>query len=237
MQKAGTDTQGFYEALTAVWSAKLNGLMVDTAALTQAASTQSRAGLEETAAKAQATFQVALTHVGEWTDSAIKKFEDLAIAARQAADDFGMPMTAALTQVTAAAGVATTAIQQLQGQIKAGAQDAHPDTIEGRLAQFAITQAQSGGAMVNTSGLFAGLPHRAGGGPTAAGSPYLVGERGPELFVPQSAGSIVPNGGGGTVHNYFITQPLGTPTAIAKAVDDAVMARQRNTGQRQPVNV
>ncbi len=35
---------------------------------------------------------------------------------------------------------------------------------------------------------------RAAGGPVDAGLAYLVGERGPELFVPQGAGSIVPNG-------------------------------------------
>lgn len=35
-----------------------------------------------------------------------------------------------------------------------------------------------------------GLPGRATGGPVAPGRPYLVGERGPELFVPTSAGQI-----------------------------------------------
>ena len=35
---------------------------------------------------------------------------------------------------------------------------------------------------------------RASGGPVDAGLAYLVGEQGPELFVPQSAGAIVPNG-------------------------------------------
>jgi len=34
---------------------------------------------------------------------------------------------------------------------------------------------------------------RALGGPTAGNTPYLVGERGPELFVPNSDGYIVPN--------------------------------------------
>ncbi|MES2208911.1 MAG: hypothetical protein V4515_01835 [Chloroflexota bacterium] len=36
---------------------------------------------------------------------------------------------------------------------------------------------------------------RAHGGPVSGGSPYIVGERGPELFVPRASGSIVPNGG------------------------------------------
>lgn len=49
-----------------------------------------------------------------------------------------------------------------------------------------------------------GLSHRASGGPVSAGRPYIVGERGEELFVPRSPGFVVPNqqlqggmGGGG----------------------------------------
>lgn len=44
---------------------------------------------------------------------------------------------------------------------------------------------------------------RAGGGPVSGGVAYQIGERGPEIFVPNSAGTIVPNdvarsmGGGG----------------------------------------
>lgn len=34
---------------------------------------------------------------------------------------------------------------------------------------------------------------RADGGPVSGNQPYIVGERGPELFVPRSAGNIVPN--------------------------------------------
>ena len=39
-----------------------------------------------------------------------------------------------------------------------------------------------------------GLPGRATGGPVSPGSAYLVGERGPELFVPTSSGRIDPGG-------------------------------------------
>jgi lambda family phage tail tape measure protein len=38
-----------------------------------------------------------------------------------------------------------------------------------------------------------GLPGLAAGGPAMAGKPYIVGEQGPELFVPNSAGSIMTN--------------------------------------------
>ena len=47
---------------------------------------------------------------------------------------------------------------------------------------------------------------RAGGGPVMGSTPYIVGEKGPELFVPRSSGTIVSNqnlmggGGGGNVN-------------------------------------
>lgn len=37
------------------------------------------------------------------------------------------------------------------------------------------------------------VPKRATGGPVAPGQPYIVGERGPEMIVPQQAGTVLPN--------------------------------------------
>ena len=48
------------------------------------------------------------------------------------------------------------------------------------------------------------IDYRADGGPVSGGAPYVVGERGPELFVPRSAGTIIPNdrmSSGGSVTN------------------------------------
>jgi hypothetical protein len=43
---------------------------------------------------------------------------------------------------------------------------------------------------------------RAEGGPVRSGRPYIVGEEGPELFVPGQSGSIIPNGAAGvTIKN------------------------------------
>ena len=39
----------------------------------------------------------------------------------------------------------------------------------------------------------AGLGFLAEGGPAKAGSPYVVGERGPELFIPGTSGTVIPN--------------------------------------------
>ena len=66
------------------------------------------------------------------------------------------------------------------------------------------------------------LPGHAAGGPVAAGQMYMVGEKGPELFVSNTAGSIIPNnkltrggdgasiGGGGTtiVQNITFQGPV-----------------------------
>ena len=38
-----------------------------------------------------------------------------------------------------------------------------------------------------------GLPGLAAGGPAMGGQPYIVGEKGPELFVPRTSGTVIPN--------------------------------------------
>lgn len=56
---------------------------------------------------------------------------------------------------------------------------------------------KGGGLAAAVSGVFAGA--RADGGPVLSGGAYLVGERGPEVFRPTSAGSVEPLAGGGGV--------------------------------------
>ncbi len=43
-------------------------------------------------------------------------------------------------------------------------------------------------------------PKREHGGPVMPNRAYMVGERGPELFMPSQGGNIIPNGGGNTLH-------------------------------------
>ena len=66
-----------------------------------------------------------------------------------------------------------------------------------------------------------GLTARAGGGPVMADHPYLVGENGPELFMPSSAGNIIANGGGSAMVSTPSLPPyprVMSPEALA--VDD-----------------
>jgi hypothetical protein len=60
------------------------------------------------------------------------------------------------------------------------------------------------------------------------GDPYIVGEQGPELFVPGGSGTIVPNhrlrgGGGGVVQN--ITVVSNDPQQVVNAL---IRYQQRN---------
>jgi len=59
-------------------------------------------------------------------------------------------------------------------------------------ALAALAAARSAVASVPGVGALVG-GNRADGGPVSSGTPYIVGERGPEMFVPRSSGTIVPN--------------------------------------------
>lgn len=60
-----------------------------------------------------------------------------------------------------------------------------------------------GGLLGGLMSFLGGIGKRASGGPISANTPYLVGERGPEIIVPRSAGQVIPNnrigGGGGSM--------------------------------------
>jgi hypothetical protein len=73
----------------------------------------------------------------------------------------------------------------------------------GGLRDFALSTLSSIGGKLVSQGLtgliadFAGsILGRETGGPVTAGQPYIVGEKRPELFVPNSNGRIVPDLGG-----------------------------------------
>lgn len=53
-----------------------------------------------------------------------------------------------------------------------------------------------GGSLTQALSGLLGAPGRSHGGPVSAGRSYLVGERGPELFVPSGSGRIEPARGG-----------------------------------------
>lgn len=64
--------------------------------------------------------------------------------------------------------------------------------------------------------------YRADGGAVSAGAAFMVGERGPELFVPGADGAIVPNaklGGGNVTFNVAFSGNAGDPSDRAALID------------------
>ena len=96
------------------------------------------------------------------------------------------------------------------------------------------------GGLLNAaaSSLF-GLPGRATGGPVSAGRGYMVGERGPELFVPTSGGRIERLAGSGGGRDVRVSIALNSPSPSDPAVlrqssrqiAHAVRAAIRNDGR------
>jgi tape measure domain-containing protein len=87
---------------------------------------------------------------------------------------------------------------------------------------------------------------RANGGPVSGGAPYLVGERGPELFVPGNNGGVMSNsdlrnamgsapgsGGGGPVLNMsFETTTIGGVEYVSRDQLEQAMAETRRAASR-----
>jgi len=73
------------------------------------------------------------------------------------------------------------------------------------------------------------------GGRVGAGQPYLVGEMGPELFVPSQSGSIVSNGqtqamaAKGAVYNISVNA-YGDPAEAGRQIVKAIQEWERRNG-------
>lgn len=97
-----------------------------------------------------------------------------------------------------------------------------------------LSGGQGGGVFGVISNVFGG--QRAAGGPVNSGQAFLVGERGPELFVPPSAGNIVPNHSLGGL-NITVNAPnadIGVIPMIEQGVQKAVrIARSERIEDRK----
>jgi hypothetical protein len=117
----------------------------------------------------------------------------------------------------------TNSIDALTGVVKASS----------GVSSFITTTAGIGNGLIGKAmgmiGLGSLLPGRAEGGPTQGNNAYVVGEKGPELFVPSQNGTVVPNhklnfagfrANGGDVSTQFATQLItglggqATPDAL-----------------------
>lgn len=102
-----------------------------------------------------------------------------------------------------------------------------------------------GGTQGNPSGVLSFSGARAKGGPVTAGKMYMVGEKGPEPFIPNTSGTIIPNGalaggrGDTNIYEFKITGAVDLATKteaarFAQAAYDAVMSKQADNARRRP---
>lgn len=91
-------------------------------------------------------------------------------------------------------------------------------TVMEPLARSFADALKGGGGLGGGGGIFGFIGRlfggaRANGGPVSPGKAYLVGERGPELIIPRSAGHVLTNeesfGGGKTVEQHFHVNAQG----------------------------
>lgn len=181
--------------------------------------------------------------------AAVAKMEQAGMgsdAAAAAADGYAASLdgtTAATNKLTDAQGAAVNALHLSKYGFAESAQGAasYAESLElltsmyGDATQAAIALAQAQGQTVTYSGGSYTFSAKAQGGPVNAGQPYVVGEEGMEVFVPEQAGQIIPNsalrggsatpvfgggGGGGDFHFHYYQQgPTHVPDLRGQVED------------------
>ena len=122
-------------------------------------------------------------------------------------------LTAEFAIITAAATVAAKAVGMLAVSLAAASAAAIP------IVGWVLAP---GAALSTAAAIAAGqalLEFREKGGPVKAGHPYIVGEKRPELFIPDRSGTILPdtsalNGGGGSTSTVYNTPVTITVQAL-----------------------
>lgn len=131
-------------------------------------------------------------------------------------------LTAEFAVIAAAATVAAKAVGMLAVSLAAASCAAIP------IVGWVLAP---GAALSTAAAIAAGqalLEFREKGGPVKAGHPYIVGEKRPELFIPDRSGTILPdtsalNGGGGrTTNQYAITVSMPITSTDAKSFEGRI---------------
>lgn len=135
--------------------------------------------------------------------NALKQQVNAATQLKQLYTDIGMSIKDGVVGAIQGAIDGTKSLQEVANNLLS--------SIANKLLDVAVNFALFG-AMSGTGtggGLLGGLFKRANGGSVMAGQGYLVGERGPELFMPGRSGGIAPAGGFGGVGNVVVNVDAG----------------------------
>ena len=176
-----------------------------------------------------------------WTDGTFLE------PALDSMERFGKAFGAALYGVKAPAAEAVSAVESVGAAIAAVEPKAVTLTVSG------VVDGSFGAAKTTYDSLsnktvsvsinyssndpYAEMEGRARGGPVKKNKPYMIGEEGPEMFVPYASGYVVPNSqtpgtrAAGATANTF---NMNSPEIVINSVDGAAIAQQI---QRQTLNV
>ena len=203
-------------------------------------------------ANAIATIKAQMDQVTEATKEAILAQQDLATETYNASRTFETGWNQALTQFIEDSTNEAAKAKEVFDTFTKGVEDAFvnfaktgklsfKDLLDSMVEMLIRSQVQklmgsllgampTGGGGGGIGGFFKSIFGLAKGGPAQGGRPYIVGEEGPELFVPKSSGTVVPNGqsmGGSTVNN--VTNITNSVSAVdAKSVAQ-LFAENRKT--------
>lgn len=176
--------------------------------------------------------------VTQATEDAIIKQQDLATEGYNASRTFAQGWKEALQEFIEASEDKASKAKDVFETFTKGVEDAFvnfaktgklsfKDLLDSMVEMLIRSQVQKlMGALFNTTAggkfgdILGSIFGRAQGGPVQGGTPYMVGEKGPELFVPNASGQITPNnklGGGGTVNNTYITNSISAVDAKSVA--------------------
>jgi phage-related minor tail protein len=108
---------------------------------------------------------------------------------------------------------------------------------------FKLLGSLFGGGNMSQPAAVMGMPGYADGGSPAVGQASIVGERGPEIFVPRTAGTIIPNhalsGMGGTTNvtnNYINAIDTKSFEDRLLGSSNAIWAANQYAGKNMPTN-
>ncbi|HEX5558158.1 MAG TPA: hypothetical protein VFX13_11120 [Gaiellales bacterium] len=170
------------------------------------------------------------THNSSVLKNAAGKFDKLATSQQHAADVATQHNNPALARSQQNAARASRAVADLIREL-----GRMPTRKE--IQVDIITNRYTGATTGPPTGGTSGDPHRATGGPVAAFNRYLVGERGPELFIPDRNGTIIPNGAapapGGGYWSIRIENPETLEGRMRWIARGEVGANTRRRGQLQ----
>lgn len=162
---------------------------------------------------AWATMAEAASHIPGIGDKFKGIAEDLR-AAQGKVEGWADNMHAGLNLVTSDLERAKQAAANMEGAL---------DGLRAKGAVIGVTMGAPGGRAV---------PHRQAGGPLGGGQVALVGERGPELFVPRTAGTVVSNGAAGGGGASIVANFYGPhdPAGVARQLEELLYRYQQQGG-------